>query len=362
VTEIVKSPERGISKFKVALMVPLSGATQSIGNSIAKAAQMAIKDDVGSAIDLQMIDTGSEQFISSEAVNKLRSTHYNMVIGPLFADHVRDVIKLIATETPIISLSNDTSLVGPNNLYLAGFSPQQQIERVSKYAANLGYKKIYALLPENRYGSVIEKSLIESSNAGSYELSKVLFYNGIESMKEATNQLVAAVMPKAMGLNDLASPSNERKSILIPEGGAHLRAIMQYISQNKGDDIYSLKFLGSSQWSEQEVGSIPELNHSLIAVSSPLLLHEFRRRYTNQHGDKPVDIAILGYDITKLAIILSNSPNQLNSQLKKKEGFSGYSGPFRFISSGVVQRNLAIVEAISGKFQEISVAEDEFSN
>jgi hypothetical protein len=46
--------------------------------------------------------------------------------------------------------------------------------------------------------------------------------------------------------------------------------------------------------------------------------------------------------------------------MKSAQGFTGFTGAFRFLDNGENQRNLSIVEASGGAFKEVGPAKADF--
>lgn len=345
--------------LRIALMLPLSGTNSHLGQSIAQAAKMATQDHPESQVNLQIIDTGSEAAIDPKALKHITSNKFPVILGPLFATHTKSVQEAVGQSTTIISFSNDTSLLGKQNTYIAGLLPEQQIERITHYAAANGYKELYAILPSNRYGELVAKTIEKDNNAHVYNLKTIAYYNNEETMMNAVQQVVDATMPKTLELESLHK-NDLRKAILIPEGGAHLGELIHYLDQIKGDDYSNVKFLGSSQWHHPDILSIPTLQGAWLPSSSPTLLYEFKERYRKMSGTEPFDIAILGYDLTTLLLSLSSQPKDIKAALEHPDGFRGFAGTFRFTRSGITQRNLSVLEIKNGHFIEVEASNEWF--
>jgi|GEM_PF-5139235 len=354
---LVHSSKKGVN---IALMVPMSGASSALGNSIAQAAKMATQDASEIQVNLEVIDTGSNQEIDQAALSMVKAGKFSAVIGPLFAAHTKAVEQVMLKSTPVISFSNDESLAGKTNLYLAGFLPQQQIERVTQYSAAHGYKNIYALLPRNRYGEAVARALEGGFKEGVYDLKLIAYYEDAQTMRLSAQQIIDATMPKVLELAEMTDELHEKSAVLIPEGGARLAEIMHYIHQNKGDDAVDVKFLGASGWREQDIAALPGLGRAWVAAPPQASLDEFKKRYKSTFNQEPFDLAVLGYDITKLVMTLLQYPGDINAELKRPEGFTGFAGTFKFTESGSNKRNLGISEVREQKFVEVSPSEEQF--
>lgn len=342
----------------VALLVPLSGEAQHIGRSIEQAAKLAIEDHHQKKVNLEVIDTGSDVDISQSAIKKVKSGNFKAIIGPLFASHARSLAANNRKQIPIVTFSNDSTLAGTQNLYLAGFMPQQQIEKVIHYAHANQYKVIYALVPQSKYGELVTKLLTDMKQKYGYDIREV-FYYAPGKAKEAAQKIVDIAMPKVIDLSDLSTISVEKIAILIPEGNSNLREITQYIAENRGDDNGDVRFLGTSQWRKFDLVNLPGTQGAWIALPPQLSIAQFENKFAKKSEVRAPEISALGYDMTQLISVLSDR-SSINEDIKTASGFSGFTGTFRFLENGENQRKLSIVEVRDHKFKEVEPAADNF--
>lgn len=335
--------------LNIALMVPITGANAAIGNSIANASKMAILDSKKTDIKLSIIDTGSDSLISEESINSVKSKKFKIIIGPLFSTHTQQVSDSIPDDT-IISFSNDSSIKKSSNTYLAGLMPEQQVKKIIDYACDHGYCNIYSILPKSKYGDVVRKTLVDRPDA-KYIVKSTMYYDSEESIEIAAQEILSIISPKAFDLSDLSNGSeSEKAAVLIPEGGRNLMLIMHYIAKHKGDDMKNVKFIGTSQWGEDEASAISDLNGAWISSPSNSLLKSFRERYRDSYGDTPPYIAALGYDLTKVITNALQEGRDFRSEINTPSGFTGFTGTFRFLNNGENERDISIYQITNGKF------------
>jgi ABC-type branched-subunit amino acid transport system substrate-binding protein len=196
-------PPLADGRIKIALLVPLSGSSYHIGRSIEQAAKMAIEDRPQSKIDLEVIDTGSAPEISNDAVQQISNGKHRVLIGPLFAKHAKRVASALShTNIPIITFSNDVSLAGIPNLYVAGFLPAQQIAPVINFAVSRNHTAIFALLPQNRYGQLIANSLAELKKEH-VNIRAVIYYEP-DTIEKAAQEIVSLTAAEPLDLTALS--------------------------------------------------------------------------------------------------------------------------------------------------------------
>ena len=139
---------------KVGLLVPLSGPGAALGADLLDAAQLALFDVGRTDLELLPRDTGDQPPEGRggcplgarrrrRAAARARSTAARPVaVAPLAA----------AAGVSVISFSNDASVARPG-LYVLGFRPEEQIERIVAYAAAQGRTRFAALAPDDAYGA-----------------------------------------------------------------------------------------------------------------------------------------------------------------------------------------------------------------
>ena len=141
-------------RAKVALLVPLSGPNSSVGQAMLDAANMALFD-VSTDIALLPRDTGSTPESTAAAASRAVSDGAGLILGPVFAGAVppvRDVLN--GSPVSAIVFSTDATVAG-GNVFVMGFLPALQVDRVVGFAKSRGMTKLAALVPDNAYGVAV---------------------------------------------------------------------------------------------------------------------------------------------------------------------------------------------------------------
>ncbi|NBX04146.1 MAG: hypothetical protein EBR02_08855 [Alphaproteobacteria bacterium] len=140
-------------KMKVVLLVPLSGESAPIGNSMMDAAGLALYDTYSSTpaenIHTQIVlipkDTGNTPIESARAAKEALEQGADLVIGPLFSQSVTAVAPIAkAHGVSMITFSNNKAVAG-NGAYVFGFLPEQQVERMAEFAFLHNYPRVAVL-------------------------------------------------------------------------------------------------------------------------------------------------------------------------------------------------------------------------
>tara|TARA_Y100000589_G_scaffold320388_1_gene350240 strand:+ start:3928 stop:5508 length:1581 start_codon:yes stop_codon:yes gene_type:complete len=385
---ILKSiPEILSSKIKVGLLLPLSGSNSELGSAMLNAATMAIFDLSDENFELLPRDTQGTPKGSIEAINDLISNGAEMVLGPVFSNSVKAISPIVeSANITVIAFSNDSSISG-KNIYLLGFSPEQQIERIISFASSQGIENYAAVVPESAYGKKIINAIetyipmyggrlnkIEEYDIkqGDYRdvIKKITDYEDRKKLLiENREKLLVQGDPVALKALERLEEKETMgevnfEAILIPEGGARLRSIAPLLAFYDVDPR-TIKILGTGLWDEPGIGLEPALVGGWFAGPSPEVGKSFRQKYREIYEKDPHRLASLSYDATALAVVLSRNGNEklINmSILNNSSGFTGVDGLFRFNQEGLAERGLAVLEINKKGFKIIDPSPETFNN
>jgi ABC-type branched-subunit amino acid transport system substrate-binding protein len=368
---------------KVALLLPLSGPQAGLGRALLDAAYMALFEVGGDQLVLLPKDAGANPAAARLAAEQAAAEGASLILGPVFRDAAAAAGPVAAARgLNLITFSTDSTVAG-GNVFLFGFTPEQQVSRVVKYAVERGLLRFAALAPENAYGAAVTRALQKAAaetNAsvtwlGSYSIeggeldAAVRRIAGFEARKAALaarkRELAASDSAAARReLSDLANREalNEYDfdALLLPEGGQTLRNLAPLLAYYEVD-VSRVKLLGTSQWADPTLGREPALRGAWLAAASPGAAEEFQRRYERVYGRKPPRIASLAYDAVALAAALAQRGAAMDAAtLHAASGFAGVDGIFRFGPDNVAERGLAVLEVGTDGFRVISEAPQSF--
>ncbi|QEX25031.1 penicillin-binding protein activator [Hypericibacter adhaerens] len=333
---------------KVGLLLPLSGPNAGLGQAMLNAAEMALFESGSDNLSLEVRD--SEQMGGATAASQqLVAAGVETILGPVFASGVAQAAPAARTaQVPLISFSTDKSVAG-NGVYVMGILPQVQVDRVVRYAATRGYKRVAALVPDSAFGRAVTGQLQQTLLATGGNLAQVQFYPpGTSDFSPFLEKLGAA--------------KGSFDALLIPEGADVLRTVAPLLSYY-GMEQTTVHLLGTSLWNDQSLLREPSLVGGLFAAPASEAWAGFADRYRSNYGAQPPRIASLAYDATLLAAALTRDPAHPridNSILTGPDGFSGIDGIFRFRPDGGVDRGLAVFEIQNGAFGLVDPAPQSF--
>ncbi|NQZ13880.1 MAG: penicillin-binding protein activator [Alphaproteobacteria bacterium] len=335
---------------KVAILLPLSGQHERLGQSMLQAAQMALFEMGYESFELIPRDTAGNAQGANEAARSALNEGAELIIGPLFADSVRSVQQVThGTGINIVSFSTDWTLAGEHT-YLMGFMPFAQVNRVTDYASSVGFKNFGVISPINKYGDTVTRAFEEKVKSQGNMLTRSVRF------MPTTNDLQGQIKAFAQETSSL-------DAVFIPVGGTQAEIIAGTLTYH---DITpnNVKYMGTGLWDDNRLVNERNLRGAIFAGPSPTQRRGFENRYQNLYGSKPARLSSLAYDATALAAVLAQRGNGANgfnrSALTNPNGFAGTDGIFRFKRDGLVERGLAVLEFSGGNVIEVSPAPTSF--
>jgi ABC-type branched-subunit amino acid transport system substrate-binding protein len=359
-------------KARVALLLPLSGANAPLGHALLNAAEMALFASQSDAIELLPRDTEAEGGAGAAAAGAI-ADGAQLILGPIFSTQVAEVAAAARVRNvPVISFSNDVAVAG-NDVFVFGFTPENQIDRVVSYAHAQGAQRFAALVPDSPFGTRAADALQSAVTAFGGRVTRVARYTSVDNdalapvirrladydqrraALRANRQILAAKNDEASkaalrrleGVETSGDPDFD--ALLIPEGGARLRVIAPLLSFYD-IDTRRVRTLGTFDWNDPLTETEPALSGGWYPAPPPDSRKQFEADYKKTFGDPPPRIASLAFDATLLAAVLARTdavPGQslfAMDRLTQPNGFAGVDGIFRLKPDGAAERGLAVIE------------------
>jgi branched-chain amino acid transport system substrate-binding protein len=339
-------PGADASKVKVALLVPLSGSNAALGQAMLDAAQLAVFEVSAPNFDLLPRDTQGTPEGARAAATAALADGAKLILGPVFAADVAAVRPVAAAaNVNIIAFSTDWTTAG-GNVFLMGFTPFRQVERVVSYTRAQGITRFGVLAPSTPYGNVVVDSMSQAAGRYGAEVTRVGRYAPDQDIAPAVQAFAA-------------DPSYQ--AVMLPDGGPTLARVAQALPFQRGQ----VRLLGTGLWDDPNVGREPALVGGWFAAPSPEARMAFERRFQTAYGRQPPRIASLAYDAAALAAVLAKVPSRQGpaydaQTLRNPSGFAGIDGIFRFRQDGLAERGLAVLEVTQGGARVVDPAPETF--
>ena len=366
---------------RVALLLPLSGPSAALGESLLNAALMALYDVGDERLTLMPRDTQGLPEGAIDAVEQAVADGAQIVLGPVFSASVQAAAQVTRGRAlNMIAFSTDRSVAG-DGVYLIGFMPEQQVDRVVSFAARQGIRRFAALIPATAYGDTVAEAMQSVTAREGAAVSRIeVLTGGPDSFQESVQVLadyqarrseLAAVRAQLRARDDEVSRRTLNRlegretvsvvgfdAVMLAEGGDRLRALAPLLPFYDVDPG-RVRFLGTGLWDEPSLGREPSLVGGWFAGPEPKASTEFRTRYQQLYGKLPPRIASLAYDAAALAAVLARTrmqPYYEASALTNPAGFAGIDGIFRFATNGISERGLAVLEVRPDGLRVVSPA------
>ncbi len=376
---------------RVALLLPFSSnnaGARAEAASMLDAAQLALFERGHERMVLIPKDTAGTPEGAASAARSALGEGADVILGPLFATGVEPVVAAAAPYgAPVIAFSNDRSAAG-QGAYLLNITPESEIARLVEFATRQGVQNFYAFVPANAYGYRVRDALdIEARRAGAVLASYEVFSPGADAdlmteparrLAETINASVSASVSYEIDpfgqprytrdsfssgtLVEAGSAVSATHAVLLPEGGVRLLALAPLLPYYDVDPRI-VRFMGTSQWSDESVAREPTLNGGWFVAPSAEAGEEFTFDFENAFGAEPRRLSGFAYDAVSLVAHLTRrgGADALTAEaLENPDGFFGADGLFRFREDGASEWGLAMFAVRGGEFQTIEPAPDTF--
>jgi ABC-type branched-subunit amino acid transport system substrate-binding protein len=381
------TPPGGVEPVRVAIVLPLSGPNAALGQSLLNAATLALFDMGDTRLQLMPRDDVGLPEGAVDAVESALQDGAQLILGPVFSASVQAVApRARSRDVNVVAFSTDREVAG-NGVFLIGFTPEQQIERLVAFARSQGLGRFAALLPSTAYGNTVEAALRTAASRTGGALVRIERYEpGLPEFSEPVQRLADYRRRRAeldalrrdvdTQDSDVARRALSRleergalgdsgfDSVLVAEGGERLRAIASLLPFYDVNPT-RVRFLGTGLWDDPNLGREPALVGGWYVAPPSAEREQFRGRYERAFGEAPQRLASLAYDATALAAVLARAPGGADFStraLAAPAGFAGIDGIFRFRPDGVAERGLAVLEVRPRGVRIMSPAPDSFAS
>ncbi len=342
----------GNGSVRVAMILPKSAGGQSavLAGQLRNAAELALRDFTGADITILVKDDAGTTEGGRAAASQAVAEGAQMIIGPLNAVSARGVAEPARTAgIPVVTFTTDVS-VAARGIYLIGFLPAVDVDRIVSYAVMQNRKSMAAIVPDDAYGVVVEASFRETAARYGARVMGVERYKG----DPADMQTKAATIAKLGAQID---------SVFVPDAGVNAAQVAQAMF-SAGLDKSRVKILGSGRMSDPSALASPALAGAWFPGTEQADVDSFRARYRAAFSSEPGPLAVLGYESVFLAAGLVRNAGSRpfrDDVLLSRNGFAGrVTGIFRFRPDGTSERGLAVYEVGGGTSRTISPAPKQF--
>lgn len=333
---------------KVALLLPYGTGDQGreqIAHSLENAARLAQSDLRNAQVDLVVYPTAGSTAGGAAAASQAVSEGAKIILGPLFSTETAGAeAPAAAAGLTVISFSNNPSVAG-SNVYILGTTFENTADRLIAYGQSQGLGPFGVVYPSGLEGETARDAVQAAATARGASVV------ASEAYSLSVSGIQSAAAPTAQAL--LSAGAN---GIILTDGPTGGLSFIADALRGNGVTPDRGQFLGMQRWDiSAEALQVPSLQGGVFAAPDPALVNAFVGRYRAVYGEAPHELAGLAYDgVAAVGALIAEARSQGGSpfstgRLTQSSGFAGVSGPFRFLPSGRVQRNLAIVAVENGQ-------------
>jgi Periplasmic binding protein len=396
--------EQPPAEIRVGLLLPLTGPAADLAQDMLDAAEMALFDVGENNLVLLPRDTRGTPEGARQAAEQVIAEGASVILGPLFNQAVTAVSPVAAQANIRVLAFSNVAAVATNGTFLLGFRPEEQVDRVVRYAlghvqrqpseqqvapgelppfdqapgapaaVDVGPVRIAGLAPDDPYGATALQELRQAVTAGGGEVAQTMFYPPDLADPSAVVRQIADYdrrkaaldaerrrltqqntdearreLKRLETLDTLGGPPFD--AILLADGGDRLRSVASLLTFFDVDPAH-IRFLGTMRWQDDpRVLQEAALQQGWFAASAPESLDRFNTRFQSVFDRPPQSLAALAYDATALLVIVArdmHDPHFETQSLTNAKGFAGSTGVFRLRTDGLAEHGLAILEVAGG--------------
>ena len=370
---------------RVAILLPLTGTSAPLGTTLLNASQLALFHFADRKFELLPHDTHGTPEGAAQAAAYAIADGASLILGPLFSQEVEAVAPAArAAGVKVIAFTSDKR-VARDGVFIMGFRPDEQVDRVVRYAYGRGVRRLAILAPDDTYGRAIQDALAntvkmlsgaEVTRVATYDPNAVDFSPVVRRLADFDQRRANLVAQKQelAGRDDEVSKAALRRldtqttagdvsfdALLIADGGKRLEAIAALLPYYDIDPKKT-RMLGTGLWDTPGIGKEPALQGAWFAAPSPSARAALEKQYAEIYGAPPPRLATLAYDATAIAALFAPGQSALDVEgLMSPQGFAGRDGVFRFLADGVAERGLSVQQVTITNATVISEAPTSFA-
>ena len=350
------------NKIKIALLLPIGSKDNNLsklGKSLRDAAFLAKEDLANNLLEIRTYDTYGNTRKGILAYNVALEEKNEIIIGP----YLSTVTKEISNQIPfnsvnILSLSDDPTIVG-RKIFILGDTVVNRANNLIQYAIN-NKKYRFAIIGPVKDDNNKILSLISN---------KILMHRGTITFSSYYSNDVSAISDLAQDIKNRIIQTNTDVIIFTGEPDkrmSHLAAELADITVNKKDK--GIQIMGLTHWENSaSILSEPALQKAWFTMPDQRFRSFYENKFIKKFGYIPHPKSNLAYDaVASLGVIHKNFSNNKNDYFDKfnglfnRNGFIGIDGIFRFNNDRIAEKELSIIQLISGKPNMLKQAKSQF--
>ncbi len=354
-------PGAGPSGKRIAILLPLSGPHADIGQSMLRAAQLAL--DAPGVPPLDEKDTAGTPDGAAAAARAAIADGAGLILGPLTSAETAAVAPIArSANVAVLAFTNDPSQAQPG-VWPLGITPGQQVRRLVAAAQGQGKSQFAALLPDTDFGHAMGDALTRATAAAGLPSPDARFHTpGMASINATTRDLSnyasrgGPIYAQIKADRESGTPEGRKqaaelaKTAVVPppsfnvllladtgESLAELASVLPYYDVDRSQ----VQIIGPALWASPSSGS-GQMSGAWYAAPDPSARAAFDQAYSAKYGSPAGPLAELAFDAASIARVLGSRGDFSVGALTQAAGFLGADGWFALLSDGQVRRALAV--------------------
>ncbi len=316
-----------VTRTRVALLLPLSGQQEQLGQALQQAAELALFEQNDRRVEFLPLDTGGNAMGAGDAARRAVSLGAVSMVGPLTSAETAGAAPVAqAARLPVLAFTNDASQARPG-VWTLGVSPEQQVRRVMGSAMSAGVRQFGMVAPDDAFGRALAVAMRKTAADFNLPSPAIVLFNDragaagpVAQMSRQANQAIDAVMIGATGFR-----------------ARELAAAVRAGAQENPRPL----LLGHALWiADAGLANEPALHGALFPAPDERARGAFDARYQQAFGARPPRIAGVAHDAALMAAGLAVAPAGTRPDATPR--FEGVDGPVRLGPDGAVERGLAL--------------------
>ncbi len=331
------------------MLLPQTGPSAAVARDMLDAAQLALAELGGDDLVLTPKDTQGTAEGAAAAARDAVADGAKLIIGPRTAAEAEAVAPIArAAGIAVLSFSNQARIAG-DGLFVLGFLPEQEAQRIADYAGSTGIKNFAVLSPDDAYGKLATEAFRNAAEAGGGAIQQVQLYDPASHDPRPAIEALSGGRASFQGLL-LPEPTPQRLK--------DVASILPVYKIGQPD----IRLLGIDGWDAPNIGTEPALIGGWYVAPPPEARTGFVQRFTRAYGHAPSRLATIAYDAVGIAAVLQKTPGAgFGVQaLTNPSGFAGADGIFRLRPDGTSERGLAVLQVEHDGTSIVSPAPETF--
>ena len=327
--------------FNILVLLPLTNKYKSIGVKIRKTIDLAMLQNTNNNIKFIYFNTGND-FDPNDIQSIIEKSDPRLIVGPLLRENLIKIKPIVNKfKIPVFSFTNDSSL-SEKGIWILGFSPFDQINKIIEYAIKCKKEKIAFISVDNSYGQKIH-DIVENSKMINLIKNKLFIEDKIFKNKENLRKTISNFLNYNKSNNKDLLSNNEYDFIILIGNRNFILELAPILT------FYDVDLLKTELFTTSVLNDKTLLNeHSLINAKFPLIseknIDKFNKLWSLAWSKSQTDyLTRLGYYISKISIWVASQEVDFEGQIDKgKNKFSILGNKFIFKKNGNVLRPVSI--------------------